>query len=84
MHYNQEYVKQLEDTIMDDILPMYLVGCRSVGIDPRMNKVLERLVVARALKEEVPALLRKDFDMSRLIRDQNLDKTVVTGQSPSL
>ena len=62
MHYNHAYLEELEDCIMDDLLPMYIIGCRSVGVDPRTNVVLDRLMQAKKLKEEVPFLLRKDSD----------------------
>ena len=61
MFYNKKYIKELEDIIMDELLPMYLVGCRSSGIKPNTNKILSKLLEARSLKEEVPALLDKDF-----------------------
>lgn len=58
MRYDLEYVRELENTIMDDLLPMYLAGCRSCGVDPRMNQVLKRLMEARGLRQEMPYLLR--------------------------
>lgn len=62
MHYNAEYIAELEDLIMDELLPMYLIGCRASGVDPKMNKMLSRLTSARSLKQQVPALLIKGFD----------------------
>jgi hypothetical protein len=59
MHYNTEYLMALENCIMDDLLPMYIVGCRSVGRDPGSNAILKKLLDARTLRGETPFLLKK-------------------------
>ena len=59
--YDRAYVKQLENIIMDDLLPMYIMGCRSVGINPNTNIIVSKLIDARKLKEEIPALLNAEF-----------------------
>lgn len=62
MHYNTAYLEALENCIMDDLLPMYLVGCRSVGREPAQNEILKKLLDARTLKTHVPWLLKKKDD----------------------
>jgi hypothetical protein len=57
--YSRKYVKELENIIMDDLLPMYIVGCRSVGIDPRANAILRKLLESKNLEKEIPWLLRQ-------------------------
>ena len=63
MGYNNKYVAELENLIMDELLPMYLVGCRSSGVTPSTSRILQKLLTAQRLKEEVPALLDKDFSV---------------------
>lgn len=57
--YNRKYVEALEDLIMDELLPMYMVGCRSVGIDPKSNQILAKLMDAKKKQGETPWLLMK-------------------------
>lgn len=59
MHYNTEYLMALENCIMDDLLPMYLIGCRAVGREPEQNSILKKLLDARTLRTPVPWLLKK-------------------------
>jgi hypothetical protein len=58
--YERKYVSALEDLIMDELLPMYIVGCRSTGIDPRANAILAKLMDARKLREEIPWILKAE------------------------
>ncbi len=57
--FDREYVTALEDIIMDELLPMYIVGCRSVGRDPKSNQILEKLMNARMSRRETPWILKK-------------------------
>lgn len=59
MHYNSDYINELENCIMDELIPMYIVGCRASGKDPNMNPILKRLLEARELKQQIPKLLQK-------------------------
>ncbi len=59
MHYNGDYIKELENCIMDELIPMYIIGCRSSGRDPNVNPILKRLLEARELKQQIPKLLQK-------------------------
>ncbi len=59
MHYDSKYLAALENCIMDDLLPMYLVGCRSVGKDPAQNAILRKLLEAKTLRGDIPFLLKK-------------------------
>ncbi len=59
MHYNREYINELENCIMDELIPMYIVGCRASGRDPNVNPILKRLLEARELKQQIPILLQK-------------------------
>lgn len=59
MHYNREYINELENCIMDELIPMYIVGCRASGRDPNVNPILKRLLEARELKQQIPKLLQK-------------------------
>lgn len=58
--YNQKYMRELEDLITDELFPMYIIGCRATGIDPRANEIIARLMDIKGYKEEVPYLLRMD------------------------
>lgn len=58
--YDRNYVAALEDIIMDDLLPMYIVGCRSCGVDPKSNQILAKLMEARNKQKEMPWLLKKN------------------------
>ena len=57
--YDRAYVTALEDLIMDDLLPMYIVGCRSVGIDPKSNQLLAKILEVKKLQKETPWILMK-------------------------
>jgi hypothetical protein len=57
--YGREYIKSLEDLIMDELLPMYIIGCRSSGRDPKVNEVLKKLMENKKLKKEMPWLLQQ-------------------------
>lgn len=59
--FDRAYVKELENIIMDELLPMYIIGCRSAGRNPMTNAVLDKLMKARILRKEIPYLLNKDF-----------------------
>lgn len=53
------YSKALEELIMDQLLPMYLVGCASSGISSDQNKILKDLLEARKkTQDKTCALLR--------------------------
>lgn len=56
--YDRAYVLALENIIMDDLLPMYIIGCRSVGIDPKSNLVLKKLMDAKMEQREIPWILK--------------------------
>ncbi len=47
MEYDATYVKKLEDIIMDELLPMYILGCQSQGTQPKQNEILVKLMEAR-------------------------------------
>jgi hypothetical protein len=53
------YIKELEDLIGDELLPMYLVGCRAVGKPARTTEILKKLLVLKKLDKPIAALLRK-------------------------
>ena len=61
--FDRAYVLALENLIMDDLLPMYLIGCRSAGVDPKMSSILKKLMESKALRREYPALLDKSFSV---------------------
>ena len=53
------YSKALEDLIMDQLLPMYLIGCRSSGKPSDQNQILKDLLEARKkTRDKLCALLR--------------------------
>lgn len=56
---SSKYIKELEDLIMDELIPMYLVGCRSSGRDPKLNLIQKKLLELRSGIVELPALLKK-------------------------
>ena len=56
--FDRSYVKELEDLIMDELLPMYLAGCRSSGRTANMNDILVRLMRAKTARKETPWLLK--------------------------
>lgn len=60
MQYDKDYVRELENLIMDTLLPSYIEFCRSKGIDPKSHLILRRLLGAKKLRKEVPILLRKE------------------------
>lgn len=53
-----EYTRALETLIMDDLIPMYIVGCRSKGINPNLQPLLKRLLAAKKKPNKVAYLLR--------------------------
>lgn len=55
------YEQDLENLIMDELLPIYLVGCRSLGIKSDTNKILKKLMEIRRSRRKLPALLNRDF-----------------------
>lgn len=59
----EAYSLALENIIMDELLPMYLVGCRSSGKAEQQNPILIKLMAARreASKQKICALLDKNF-----------------------
>jgi hypothetical protein len=57
-----KYEIELENIIMDDLIPMYLIGCRSSGIDPKLNTLLKKLIEARGLQREICFLLQNHED----------------------
>lgn len=57
--YDRAYIKALEDLIMDELMPMYIVGCRASGRDPKSSEVLQKLMAAKKLQKEIPYLLDK-------------------------
>ena len=65
MHYNTEYLMALENCIMDDLLPMYIIGCRSVGKDPATGPILKKLLESRTLKTPIPWLLQTKPDIKK-------------------
>lgn len=56
---SNEYIAALELLIMDDLIPMYIVGCRSRGIDPKVQPLLRRLMEAKRKPNKVAYLLRR-------------------------
>lgn len=54
-----EYVKELEDLIMDKLLPGYIENCRTKGIDPKIQEISSHLLKVKKLYKPLPALLRK-------------------------
>lgn len=55
----EAYSRELENIIMDELLPMYLVGCRSSGSVNKQNSILVSLMEARRARgKEICALLR--------------------------
>lgn len=63
--YDRKYVAALEDLIMDELLPMYLVGCRVTGIDPKSQQVMARLLEAKGQQLETPMLMKEWNEKSR-------------------
>lgn len=55
---SNEYTSALENLIMDDLIPMYIVGCRSRGVDPKLQPLLNRLMKAKRAPNKVAYLLR--------------------------
>lgn len=58
--YDRKYVLRLETLIMDELMPMYLVGCRVSGVNPRQNEIIAKLMDAMNAKEETPWLLKNE------------------------
>lgn len=54
----KKYAEELEVLIMEQLLPMYLVGCRSSNVRPDQNEILKKLLeVRRKSRSNVCALL---------------------------
>jgi hypothetical protein len=62
--FDRSYVLELENLIMDELLPMYIAGCRSTGRTPNTSEILKKLTQARSRRSEYPALLDKDFSVN--------------------
>ncbi len=58
--YDRKYVLELERIIMDELMPMYLTGCRVCGVDPKSNQIVASLLAAKELQNETPYLLKND------------------------
>ena len=64
------YIDALENLIQDVLLPGYIVGCRSVGRDPRVNDIITRLMECRRLKREVCVLLDPSHSPKKVLKDK--------------
>lgn len=53
----KKYIQELEDLIMDVLLPSHIQYCRNMGIDPRTNDILSKLMEIRKNKRKLPYLL---------------------------
>ena len=53
-----KYTEALETLIMDELLPMYIVGCRSKQVDPKLQPILKRLLAAKKKLNPIPYLQR--------------------------
>lgn len=58
MKYNEEYVLELENLVMDRLLPAYIEHCRRKGIDPNQHEIVKDLLRIMKKKKEVPILLK--------------------------
>ena len=58
MKYNEEYVLELENLVMDRLLPAYIEHCRRKGIDPNQHEIVRDLLRIMKKKKEVPILLK--------------------------
>lgn len=58
MKYNEEYVLELENLVMDRLLPAYIEHCRRKGIDPNQHEIVKDLLRIMKKKKEVPLLLK--------------------------
>ena len=58
MKYNEEYVLELENLVMDRLLPAYIEHCRRNGIDPNQHEIVKDLLRIMKKKKEVPILLK--------------------------
>ena len=58
--YDRKYVGLLEDLIMDELIPMYIIGCRSIGKKPMVNSILDKLMKARGERRDTPWILKKE------------------------
>ncbi len=58
--YDRKYVLELENLVMDELIPMYIVGCRSVGRSPGTGEILAKLMKARGERRETPWILKKN------------------------
>lgn len=60
----KKYAEELELLIMDKLLPMYLVGCRSSGVRSEQNEILKKLLeTRRKSRSQVCALLMSSVDV---------------------
>ncbi len=56
--YDRKYVLELENLVMDELIPMYIIGCRSVGRKPLVHSILDKLMKARGERREMPWILK--------------------------
>ena len=56
-----EYEKELENLIFEELLPLYLVGCRVQGVRPQTNEIIKKLMELKRNKTVLPAILDKNF-----------------------
>lgn len=63
----KKYIKELEDLIMDVLLPSHIQYCRNMGIDPKVNTILKKLMeIRKSRRGNVAALLDPEFNEENL------------------
>lgn len=53
----RKYIRELEDLIMDVLLPAYISHCRDRGIDPKSSQILAKLLKMQGRVKPMAALL---------------------------
>lgn len=56
----QEYIKELEDLIVNTLLPAYIEHYRLLGRPSPAKEINQKLLSAMKRKKQVPALLQKE------------------------
>lgn len=58
---NTQYIKDLENFIMEELLPAYIESYSRRGLDANQSYIIKKLLAIMKTKKEVPALLRIKF-----------------------
>ena len=55
---NDQYIKDLENFITDELLPAYIENCSRLGKNPNQSYIVKKLLKIMKTKEQVPALFK--------------------------